>query len=224
MFEASPLWKGKDMDLQIASEMALTRVALRVALAGDGWVSWPEREGGAWSAMLPGGSILEVSDGGHAKLVIPGGRVLGRQRRIDEPGFFASLMHNCDVMIGRGYGPGAVEVVRLADALADYGWTELKKAVIAAAPGPHDEPASARRKLLEDEPLLAALANDSVPVLRTSYLAWKSFRENPELCAAWDDVASLVRWARWRPVRPAWFWDQRRAPTEPSPDANRPMP
>ena len=182
------------MDVRTAAGLALHRIALRVGLAGDGWVAWPEQPGAACSAMLPGGSVLEIDGNGVARLMTPARRLLG-QGGIGDPGFLASLMHNCDAMIGREYGPGAVEVVRLADALADFGGTEVVEAVIEAVPGP-DEPASvsAGRPSLATDPLLAGLADAADPTLRSAYIGWRSARLHPRRCAAWDDGASLVRW------------------------------
>lgn len=178
--------------MEIGTEMALRHLALRIALSGDGEIQ--RHDGGKDEAVVvvPGGSSVSFGRNGIVVLRAFDGRLLG-SGPVDDPAFFASVMHNCDAMMGREYGPGSVEVVAFADAVIEAGDMELADAIMASTPKEREGEVDFFPLL--SNPAVKAAADSVHPEVRSAYHAWRASRGSPSAAARWDDVGSLVRWS-----------------------------
>lgn len=179
-------------------EEAVRYLELRIALAGEGWSDRGDMEGGSFAASmgLPGGASVEIVSDGTATLSKANGAKLGSGNLLDDR-FYASFMHNCDAMIARGFGQGAVEIAEFADAIIEAAAAETEHALLGSvtrsgqpAPDVVDLFVVASKKEVK------AAADSVDPKLRAGYFAWRGFatREPFRSLNEWNDWESLVRW------------------------------
>lgn len=177
--------------MEMGIETALRHLRLRIALSGDGEVELHEEGEIEATVVIPGGSTVSFGRDGEAVLKAMNGKRLGAGP-MGNAAFFASLMHNCDVMMSRGYGSGSVEIAAFADAVVDADDKDVEAAIISSAPKEIDGAIDFFPML--SHPAVKAAGESADPDVRSAYHAWRVSRRSPSQ-EVWNEMDSLVSWS-----------------------------